>query len=147
MRPDYQGPWLLSLAGLSRGSSPDRLLRHRDKQKIHLLNQQFHPASVDHCSALQVSLANRNLFQYLRIKSFFGTTENAAKTQIWIAVSVYVLVAVVKKVLNIALSLGEILQILSIVLFEKVPMTQVLTKAVWQNEIARLHNQLLLFNL
>lgn len=85
--------------------------------------------------------------QYLRIKTFFGTSENAVKTQIWIAISVYVLVAIVKKELKIELSLGEILQILSIVLFEKVPITQVLTKNVLQNEISQFHNQLLLFNL
>ena len=84
---------------------------------------------------------------YLRIKAFFGITENAVKTQIWIAISVYVLVAIIKKELEIELSLGEILQILSIVLFEKVPITQVLTKNVLQNEIAPFHNQLLLFNL
>jgi len=85
--------------------------------------------------------------QYLRIKTFFGTSENAVKTQIWIAISVYILVAIVKKELKIELSLGEILQILSIVLFEKVPITQVLTKNVLQNEISHFHNQLLLFNL
>ena len=85
--------------------------------------------------------------QYLRIKTFFGTTENAVKTQIWIAISVYVLVAIVKKELKISLSLGEILQILSIVLFEKVPITQVLMEALSQNEITPFHNQLLLFNL
>jgi Transposase DDE domain/Domain of unknown function (DUF4372) len=85
--------------------------------------------------------------RYLRIKTFFGTTENAVKTQIWIAISVYVLVAIVKKELKIELSLGEILQILSIVLFEKVPITQVLTKNVLQNKNVPFHNQLLLFNL
>jgi hypothetical protein len=85
--------------------------------------------------------------QYLRIKTFFGATENAVKTQIWIAISVYVLVAIVKKELKIELSLSEILQILSIVLFEKVSITQVLTKNVLQNEISQFHNQLLLFNL
>ncbi len=85
--------------------------------------------------------------QYLRIKTFFGNTENAVKTQIWIAISVYVLVAIVKKELKIELSLGEILQILSIVLFEKVSMTQVLTETVSQNKNSLLHNQLLLFNL
>ena len=85
--------------------------------------------------------------RYLRIKSFFGTTENAVKTQIWIAISVYVLAAIVKKELKTMLSLGEILQILSIVLFEKVPITQVLTKTVLQNDKARFHNQLLLFDL
>jgi len=85
--------------------------------------------------------------QHLRIKTFFGTTENAVKTQIWIAISVYILVAIVKKELKITLSLGEILQIISIVLFEKVPILQVLTKTLSQNEIAQLHKQLLLFNL
>ena len=85
--------------------------------------------------------------QYLRIKTFLGTTENAVKTQIWIAISVYVLVAIVKKELKIELSLGEILQILSIVLFEKVPITQVLTKNVLQNKNVQFRNQLLLFNL
>jgi transposase len=85
--------------------------------------------------------------QYLRIKTFFGTSENAVKTQIWIAISVYVLVAIVKKELRIKLSLGEMLQILSIVLFEKVYIKQVLTKNVLQNKNAQLHNQLLLFNL
>lgn len=85
--------------------------------------------------------------QYLRIKTFFGTSINAVKTQIWIAISVYVLVAIVKKELKIKLSLGEILQILSIVLFEKVPITQVLTKTMSQNQNVQSHNQLLLFDL
>jgi hypothetical protein len=85
--------------------------------------------------------------QYLRTKTFFGTSENAVKTQIWIAISVYVLVAIVKKELRIELSLGEMLQILSIVLFEKVHIKQVLTKNILQNENAQFHNQLLLFNL
>ena len=85
--------------------------------------------------------------QYLRIKTFFGNTENAVKTQIWIAISIYVLIAIVKKELKIKLSLGEILQILSIVLFEKVPITQVLMKNMSQNEKLQCHNQLLLFNL
>jgi transposase len=85
--------------------------------------------------------------QYLRIKTFFGTSENAVKTQIWIAISVYVLVAIVKKELKIELSLGEILQILSIVLFEKVHITQVLMKNVLQNRNSQFHNQLLLFDL
>jgi transposase len=85
--------------------------------------------------------------QYLRIKTFFGTSINAVKTQIWIAISVYVLAAIVKKELKIELSLGEILQILSITLFEKVLVTQVLTKNILQNQNVQCHNQLLLFNL
>ena len=95
----------------------------------------------------QIEIFFKWIKQYLRIKTFFGTTENAVKTQIWIAISVYVLIAIVKKELKIKLSLGEILQILSIVLFEKVPITQVLTKYLLQNEIVQFHNQLLLFNL
>jgi len=95
----------------------------------------------------QVEIFFKWIKQYLRIKTFFGTTENVVKTQIWIAISVYVLVAIVKKELKIELSLGEILQILSIVLFEKVPITQVLTKNLLQNENFQFHNQLLLFNL
>jgi len=85
--------------------------------------------------------------QNLRIKTFFGTSINAVKTQIWIAISIYVLVAIVKKELKIKLSLGEILQILSIVLFEQVPIEQVLMNIVSQNEFNQFHNQLLLFNL
>ena len=95
----------------------------------------------------QIEIFFKWIKQYLRIKTFFGTTENAVKTQIWIAISIYVLAAIVKKELKIELSLGEILQILSIVLFEKVSITQVLTKNVLQNEISQFRNQLLLFKL
>ena len=95
----------------------------------------------------QIEIFFKWIKQYLRIKTFYGTTKNAVKTQIWIAISVYVLVAIVKKELEIELSLGEILQILSIVLFEKVPITQVLTKHLTQNENLQFHNQLPLFDL
>ena len=95
----------------------------------------------------QIEIFFKWIKQYLRIKTFFGTTANAVKTQIWIAISVYVLVAIVKKELKIELSLSEILQILSIVLFEKVPIAQVLTKNMSQNRNTQFHNQLLLFNL
>jgi transposase len=95
----------------------------------------------------QIEIFFKWIKQYLRIKTFFGTTENAVKTQIWIAISVYVLAAIVKKELNIELSLGEILQILSIVLFEQVPLEQVLIKNASQNKNVELHNQLFLFNL
>ena len=64
--------------------------------------------------------------QHLRIKAFFGTSENAVKTQIWIAVSVYVLVAIVRKRLMLPISLYQILQILSVTLFEKTPILQAL---------------------
>ena len=74
----------------------------------------------------QVELFFKWIKQHLRIKSFFGTSENAVKTQIWIAISVYVLVAIIKKRLNIQHSLYTILQVLSVTAFEKAPITQVL---------------------
>jgi hypothetical protein len=64
--------------------------------------------------------------QHLRIKAFYGTSENAVKTQIWIAVSIYVLVAIVRKRLGLEVSLYQILQILSVTLFEKAPILQAL---------------------
>ncbi len=64
--------------------------------------------------------------QHLRIKVFFGTSENAVKTQVWIAVSVYLLVAIVKKRLNLSASLYEMLQILSLTMFERIPLDQLL---------------------
>jgi hypothetical protein len=95
----------------------------------------------------QVELFFKWIKQNLRIKTFFGTSENAVKTQIWIAISIYVLVAIIKKELNIERSLNEILQILSITLFEKVPLYQVLTENVMQNQNIEFHNQLPLFDL
>ena len=76
----------------------------------------------------QVELFFKWIKQHLRIKSFFGTTENAVKSQVWIAVSVSVLVAIIKKRLKIAPSLYTILQILSITIFEKKPLLQIVTK-------------------
>ena len=94
----------------------------------------------------QVELFFKWIKQYLRIKAFYGTSVNAVKTQIWIAISVYVLVAILKKELDIARSLGEILQILSITLFEKVHMHQVLTSFQPQNHNGDSCNQLKLFD-
>ena len=81
----------------------------------------------------QVELFFKWIKQHLRIKAFFGTNENAVKTQIWIAISVYVLVAIVKKRLGVAASLYTILQILSLTLFEKTPLDQLLNDAALQN--------------
>jgi IS4 transposase len=75
----------------------------------------------------QIELFFKWIKQHLRIKAFFGTTENAVKTQIWIAVSVYVLVAIVKKRLQLSASLYEILQILSLTMFERMPIDQLLS--------------------
>ncbi len=94
----------------------------------------------------QVELFFKWIKQHLRIKAFYGTSENAVKTQVWIAVSVCVLVAIIKKRLRLDLSLYTILQILSITLFEKAPMLQVLTNFDSETEPCESPNQLLLFN-
>jgi hypothetical protein len=83
--------------------------------------------------------------QHLRIKSFYGTSENAVKTQIWIAISTYVLVAIMKKRLRINLTLYTILQILSITLFEKTPILHALTGTDYRNQITSGRIQLKLF--
>ena len=94
----------------------------------------------------QVELFFRWVKQHLRIKSFFGTSDNAVKTQIWIAVSIYVLVAIVRKRLELRASLYQILQILSVTLFEKVPVLQALEASSFQEDLPQDSNQLILFN-
>jgi len=84
--------------------------------------------------------------QHLRLKAFYGTSENAVKTQIWIAIAVYVLVAIVKKELKSDRSLYTILQVLSVSLFEKVPISQLLNEIKPQNGKDDSSNQLVLFN-
>ena len=80
--------------------------------------------------------------QNLRIKHFFGTTENAVKTQVWIAISVYVLVAIVRKELGLELSLSQILQILSVNVFEQVPLAELVAKTGLQDDASDIRNQL-----
>jgi IS4 transposase len=95
----------------------------------------------------QIELFFKWIKQHLRIKAFFGTTENAVKTQVWTAISVYVLVAIVKKELKLKASLYEILQILSVTLFEKTPLFQALSSNRTPNSITPSPNQLTLFDL
>ena len=94
----------------------------------------------------QIELFFKWIKQHLRIKAFFGTSENAVKTQIWIAVSVYVLVAIVKKRLHIEASLYEMLQILSLTIFEKMPLDQLLAKSVFDDDEYTFSKQLFLFD-
>jgi hypothetical protein len=94
----------------------------------------------------QVELFFKWIKQHLRIKKFYGTTENAVKTQIWIAISIYVLVAIVKKRLKTEASLYTILQILSLTLFEKTPLDQLVTNMETQMSEPKNDNQLNLFN-
>ena len=94
----------------------------------------------------KVELFFKWIKQHLRIKSFFGTSENAVKSQIWIAVSVYVLVAIVRKRLQLAASLYEVLQILSLTLFERTPLNQLLAGTASPNPDLVPRNQLNLFD-
>jgi hypothetical protein len=94
----------------------------------------------------QVELFFKWIKQHLRIKAFYGISENAVKTQIWIAVSVYVLVAIVRKRLGLEASLYQILQILSLTLFEKTPILQALQATDSQSDLYDSSNQLILFN-
>jgi Transposase DDE domain len=94
----------------------------------------------------QVELFFKWIKQHLRIKAFYGSSDNAVKTQVWIAISVYVLVAIVKKELKLDRTLNDILQILSLSLFEKTPVFQALSQQIAQKEPAPRHNQLSLFD-
>jgi len=94
----------------------------------------------------QVELFFKWIKQHLRIKAFYGTSENAVKTQIWIAVSVYVLVAIVRKRLGLEASLYQILQILSVTLFEKTPILRALQASDFENDLGDSPNQLTLFD-
>ena len=119
----------------SKQSYPDRLRRVRfkepetDKTLVFLTNPMgISAASVCalYKSRWQVELFFKWIKQHLRIKRFFGTSENAVKSQVWIAVATYVLVAIIKKRLNLDLSLHAMLQILSVTPFEKAPLFQLL---------------------
>ena len=97
-------------------------------------------------SRWQVELFFKWIKQHLRVKQFYGTSDNAVKTQIWIAVSVYVLVAIIKKQLNLETSLYTLLQILSVTLFEKIPLQQALVNSQYKSIGLDFDNQLDLFN-
>jgi hypothetical protein len=94
----------------------------------------------------RVELFFKWIKQNLRIKHFFGTTENAVKTQVWIAICVYVLVAIVRKELGLELSLSQILQVLSVNAFEQVPLAELVAKTASQIDSSNSHNQLMLWH-
>ena len=136
----------------SQQAYPERLrrIRYRDAEgrRLVFLTNHMTLAPLTICelyrSRWQVELFFKWIKQHLRIKRFFGTSENAVKTQIWIAVAVYVLVAIVRKRLNLELSLHEMLQILSITPFEKTPMIQLLTCSTTKQNLNDDPNQLIL---
>jgi len=138
----------------SAGDYPDKLRRVRyydaetEKTLVFLTNNFLLPAITIaqlYKQRWQVELFFKWIKQNLRIKSFYGTSENAVKTQIWIAVSVYLIVAIIKKRLNIQESLYTILQVLSVSLFERTSMFQLLTFYDYINDTGRDLNQLNLF--
>ncbi len=129
-----------------------RRIRFKDvesgKTLIFLTNNFALPAATIcalYKSRWQVELFFKWIKQHLRIKKFFGTSENAVKSQIWIAVSVYVLVAIVKKRLNLDASLYTLLQIFSLTLFEKMPIQQAFAGSSYTSEPGGDSNQLNLF--
>jgi len=139
----------------SRKDYPAKLRRIRffdpqtNKRLVFLTNQFDLPPET--IAALyryrwQVELFFKWIKQHLRIKSFYGTSQNAVKTQIWIAISVYVLVAIIKKRLKVEMSLYTILQIFSVTVFEKILILQALTDNAYKNEITSNHIQLKLFD-
>jgi len=138
----------------SRKHYPDKLrrIKYFDKEqnkKLTFLTNQFTLPAITIAGLYrcrwQVELFFKWIKQHLRIKAFYGTSENAVKTQIWIAISVYVLVAIVKKRLKIEFSLYTILQILSVTLFEKIPISQAFSPDSYINKIKANCNQLNLF--
>ena len=135
---------------------PDPLRRvsyfdpEKDKRLKFLTNNFALPAltiAQIYKSRWAVELFFKWIKQHLRIKSFYGTSENAVKTQIWIAVSTYLLVAILRKQLGLEASLYQILQILSVTLFEKVPVLRALEATDSQYDLVGDVNQLILFNL
>ena len=138
----------------SRQHYPDHLrrIRLRDPKSTRtlvFLSNQFALPAITICALYKarwhVELFFKWVKQHLRIKRFYGTSENAVKSQIWIAVSVYVLVAIVKKRLNLEASLYTLLQILSVTLFEKMPIGQALTGSEYRPANDLQCNQLNLF--
>jgi len=136
----------------SQQAYPERLrrIRYRDGEgrRLVFLTNHMTLAPLTICelyrSRWQVELFFKWIKQHLRIKRFFGTSENAVKTQVWIAVSVYVLVAIARKRLKVELSLHEMLQILSITPFEKTPLFQLLTQSTPAQNLYDDPNQLIL---
>ena len=146
----------IALTGtISRKDYPVHLRRIRFKdpetgKTLVFLTNNFTVTAATICALYkarwQVELFFKWIKQHLRIKKFYGNSENAVKSQIWIAVSVYVLVAIVKKRLNLDASLYTLLQILSVTLFEKMPLQQAFPGSNYDTQEGDLRNQLNLFN-
>lgn len=134
---------------------PERLRRIRfndtktGKTLVFLTNQTALPAATIcalYKARWKVELFFKWIKQHLRIKRFYGNSENAVKSQIWIAISVYVLVAIIRRHLNVEASLYTLLQILSVTVFEKMPIQQAFSLPAVQSGSVKINNQLTLFD-
>ncbi len=130
-----------------------RRIRYRDPEtdkSLVFMTNHFQLPALTVCalykSRWQVELFFKWIKQHLRIKRFFGTSENAVRSQIWIAVSVYVLIAIIKKRLVLDVSLHTFLQILSVTIFEKIELTQAVTNLAFDENQSMFYNQLNLFD-
>ena len=153
-RPDLRSVrhayWFLSAQELSRHAPPHKIFDPESNKTFVFLTNNFSLpaltiAQLYHCR-WQVELFFKWIKQNLRIKCFYGTSENAVKTQIWIAISIYVLVAILKKELNLPISLYTILQVLSVSVFERTSLIQLLTNYHYKYENTTFYNQLNLFD-
>ena len=139
----------------SKKDYPDKIRRIKDKDaetniKYVFITNNFKTEAITICKLYkqrwQVELFFKWIKQNLRIKVFYGTSKNAVYTQIWIAVTVYVLIAIIKKELKSPYSLNKILQILSVGVFEKIQLNQVFTRIESSNKITDPLKQLILFD-
>jgi len=147
---------ILLTGPLSAQDYPDKLRRVRyfdtqiNKRLVFLTNQfDLPPLTIAQLykSRWQVELFFKWIKQHLRIKAFYGTSENAVKTQIWIAITTYVLIAIIRKQLGLKISLYAFLQILSVTAFEKTPILRACLKIPEQKQACQNQNQLMLFEL
>jgi hypothetical protein len=143
--------WLTLARSIERYPDRFRRVSYRDpesgKALVFLTNNFDLPALTIaqlYKSRWRVELFFKWVKQNLRIKHFFGTTENAVKTQVWIAICIYVLVAILRKELGLEVSLSQILQILSVNVFEQMPLAELVAKTDSQENRLDIHNQLIL---
>ena len=133
MRPNCRYFWRPFDPQLPRKAPPHRISRSRNRQGLHLPDQQLRPAAPTIARLCKCRWQVERFFKWIkqhpRIKRLFNGTESAVKTQVWIAVSIYVLVAILKKRLDIDASPDTILQVLSVTVFEKTPLLQILSEA------------------
>jgi hypothetical protein len=144
--------WLRNFSSIQHYPDKLRRIHYGDaktgKSLVFLTNNFDLPASTIaqlYKCRWQVELFFKWIKQNLRITHFFGTTDNAVKTQVWIAVTVYVLVAIVRKQLELKVSLSQLLQILSVSVFEQVPLAELVANTLSQEEPCDTHNQLTLW--